>query len=135
MSTFTPPTAAIVPPFLPDSTPAQVGLFRHFASRHRGVNVFLLSDGSYVQDYPTAENSNTAIPYPIDMTNADPLNGAVVKAPPPFAYTGGDPSLGLPTSSTLSKWVVKIYYGGHANPVTAAEVTALTAAGYGAHIS
>jgi hypothetical protein len=31
--------------------------------------------------------------------------------------------------------VSKVYYGGHENEVDAAEVAALTAAGYGAYIS
>ena len=31
--------------------------------------------------------------------------------------------------------VAKVYYGGHDNEITADEVTALTAAGYGAYIT
>ncbi len=124
-----------MPQILPDMNPSDRRFWGHFKPRTRGVNVFLLSNGTYAQDYATPENGNTAVPYPIDMTNADQVNGAAVTAPPPYAYVGGSPDIGLPTSYTLSTWVVKIYYGGHANPLTAAEVTALTAAGYGAYIA
>ena len=48
MSVFTPPTVKDVPAFLPDSTPEQKELWRHYENRMRGVNVWLLSDGNVV---------------------------------------------------------------------------------------
>ena len=37
---------------------------KFFARDWRGVNVYQLSDGTFVQDTPTAENTNTNVPWP-----------------------------------------------------------------------
>jgi hypothetical protein len=122
--TFTPPVAIDNPPFLPETPrgPA-LSLFRHYRPRARGINVFLLSDGTYVQDTASAENSNTNIPYP---WNIDDPGG-------PFStVTNWD---GTVTSVSQDPYIVKVYYGGHDNPITADEAASLTAAGYGGLIS
>ena len=64
---FTPPEVLINPPYMPSTPygPAR-SLFRHYTPRAAGTNVYLLSDGTYVQTYATPENSNTNIPYPWD---------------------------------------------------------------------
>ena len=49
-----------------------------------------------------------------------------------FLLTNGTYTDNQPSSLTM---VSKVYYGGHDNEVDAAEVAALTAAGYGAYIS
>lgn len=81
---------------------------------------------SYVQDYPTTENSNTNIPpYPLmpDQTNPNIINVDYTGATP------GDPPTRVETD--VNPYVVFVYYGGHNYPITSAEATALTAAGYG----
>jgi hypothetical protein len=100
-------------------------LFRHYTSRQAGVNVYKLSDGTYVQDYPTSENSNTNIPYPYDPNWAMGLG--VIS----YAY---DPVSNTVTEGVLSPYIVQIYYGGHSYTVSTAEAAALTAAGYGGDI-
>lgn len=85
-----------------------------------GVCVFKLSDGSYVQDYPTAENSNTNVPpYPLmpDQTTTDIISTSYFE--------------GVRTATTVPVTVVTVYYGGHKYPVSATEATALT--NYTAH--
>ena len=72
MATFTPPIVNDRPPFLPDSEtlrPWEKGLFKFFSPGPRYVMVFYLSDGSFVQDTATPENSNTNVPYPWDPSN------------------------------------------------------------------
>jgi hypothetical protein len=49
-----------------------------------------------------------------------------------FLLTNGTYTDDQPSSLSM---VSKVYYGGHDNEVDAAEVAALTAAGYGAYIS
>jgi len=61
---FTTPLTKVVPPILPETRGQAYLLFRHYASTYRHVNVFQLSNGTYVQDYPTVENSNANVPYP-----------------------------------------------------------------------
>ena len=119
---FTPPLVTDNPPFLPDSTPMQVGLFRHYTPRVRGVNVFKLSDGTYVQDTATAENQNTNIPYPIDPNWA--------MGPGVFSYTYDNTSRQITTSAN-NPYVTTWYYGSHTYLVSIAEAAALEAAGYG----
>lgn len=120
---FTPPTVLIDPPYLPETTGPALSLFRHYTPRAVGVNVFLLSDGTYAQDYATPENQNTSIPYPWDPYNP----GA------PFARIYD--FHGHETDVRQNPYIVKVYYGAHRTPITLAEETALIAAGYGAYIS
>lgn len=61
---FTTPLTKVVPPILPETRGQQYLLYRHYASTYRHVNVFQLSNGTYVQDYPTVENGNANVPYP-----------------------------------------------------------------------
>jgi hypothetical protein len=49
-----------------------------------------------------------------------------------FLLTNGTYTDNQPSSLSM---VSKVYYGGHDNQITADEVTALTAAGYGEYIS
>lgn len=128
MSVFTPPTDNVVPPIyvgpggaqgfdLPDHyadvDPAMIKLFRHYAQRPRGRNVFALSDGTFTETQPANwDPSNPSAPY--------------VQGYNPFTFTTD--------STSMNPYVTKVYWGGSDNPLTAAEVTALTAAGYGAYI-
>jgi len=64
MPTFTPPKVQIVPRFMHDSSVQQKGLYKFYKPYDAYVQVFLLSNGTFVQNYPTSENSKTDIPYP-----------------------------------------------------------------------
>ena len=106
---FTPPLVKVVPPYGPDSTQAQYDLWRHFENRERGVNVWILSDGSVVQSDPTPENSN------VDMSNilpGDSLLGDQPYVTSIFIDPGADPQ--VPTIHTVSHnpYVVQKFYGG-----------------------
>lgn len=125
MPTFTPPTAATIPPFTPDTKGVELRLARYRNPLSAGVTVFKLSDGTYRQDYPTSENQNTNIPpYPL-MPDNGPIPNEISR------------SYGIPGSSTaivdtlVSPYVTVVYYGGRNYTVTSAEASALTSAGYG----
>jgi len=115
---FSPPTVRDIPNYLPESTGPAVWLLRHYRLKERGVNVFLLSDGTYTQDTNTPENPNSG--YPLPWITNDPSG--------PFSYvTNWD---GTTTSTTLPVWIVKVYEGGHRHEITAEEAASLEAAGY-----
>lgn len=132
-----PPTAAVVPPnqMTPDPFdpvhPLINRLFRYFKPGTRGANVYLMADGTYMQD-ATAPLPNGAV--------------GVTSGIPAYWNAQGDASVfvrtvnwdGTTTTEALPAGqpaVVKVYWGGCANPITAAEQTALTAAGYGPFIT
>lgn len=128
MATFTPPKVYDNPAILPESRTIATRLFRYYKSRARYVAVFALSDGTFVQDTPTTENTNTNIPYPYNPW--DPSS--------PYStsyYIDFSQSPPQPAKSTVSAspYITKVYLEpGYVSP---AEVTALTNAGYGALIS
>jgi hypothetical protein len=49
MATFTPPTVDDVPAVLDRKDPAY-NLFRHYAPRARGINVYICTDGTVTED-------------------------------------------------------------------------------------
>lgn len=129
MPTFTPPTANVVPPFLPDTKGPAYGLAKYRNIVPSGVAVYKLSDGTYRQTDPTTENKNTNIPpWPLmpDQTNPNIIN---------VDYTGATPG-NPPTrvETDVTPYVVFVYYGGRSYAVSTAEAAALTAAGYGGDI-
>lgn len=117
---FITPTALLLPQVLPDSSGLQKRLYLHYQLQAQGVTVFKLSDGTYVQDYPTAENSNTNIPYPIINDGG--------------AYETVYDIFEQRTDYFQNPHVVFIYNGGHVHIVSSAEASALIAAGYGADV-
>jgi len=120
---FQTPYVKDIPTYLPESRGIQVALMRHYASRYRGVNVFVLSDGSVVQDTPTAENSNTNIPLPWIIN--DSLNV--------FSYvTNWD---GTIDTEALNPHVSYIYEGGHIHTINQTENDFLVSKGYSAWIT
>lgn len=128
MKTFTPPQVYDNPAFLPDTMGVQRRLWRYFPNRVRYVVVFALSDGTFVQDTATAENTNTAVPYPYN-----PYDPSAPFATSYFIdYTQHPP---VPTKTTYAQnpYITKVYLG--VTQVTDAEATALSSAGYGALIS
>ena len=128
MATFTPPTAYDNPPILPDSYGPEARLFRYFPNRARYIAVFALNNGTFVQDTPSDENSNTNIPYPWNPN--DPSA--------PYAtsyYIDYEASPPTPTKILTSHevYIIKVYLG--PTQVTDEEAAALTHAGYGDLIS
>jgi hypothetical protein len=70
-----------------------------------------------------------------DQRLANRLGGRIQASPRGrniFLLTNGTYTDDQPSSLSM---VSKVYYGGHDNEIDAAEVAALTAAGYGAYIS
>ena len=116
--TFTPPLAQIVPPYLADTKGLQYLLYRYAKPTYRGVNVYVLSNGTVAQDYPTPENSNTNYPLPWNPSNPSA----------PFStVTNFD---GTTTSTSLPVYIVNIYQGGHIHTISDEQATFLSANGY-----
>lgn len=130
MAVFTPPTVNDVSPIYlgpglrdgtdhpyhyRDSTPAIQRLMSRYAMRPRGVNVFLMVDGTVTEVEPPQWNPQ------------DP-SGPVTQGWNPFTHQNDTTT--LPTSQQ----VVRVYWGATDNPITDEEVTVLTDAGYGAYI-
>ena len=128
MATFTPPTVYDNPPILPDARGLANRLFRYFPNRARYVAVFSLSDGTFVQDTATAENSNTNIPYPYNPY--DPSAPFVTSW---YTDYEANPPVLTHTSVGQNPWIAKVYQ--EKMYITDAEKAALTAAGYGALIT
>ena len=128
MAYFTPPTVYDNPPILPESRGVANRLFRYFPNRGRHVTVFALSDGTFVQDTATAENSNTNIPYPYN-----PWDPSAPYATSYFIDFEVKPARPTKVAVAHEVWITKVYQGKQL--VTATEAAALTAAGYGALIS
>ena len=128
MAYFTPPKVYDNPPILPDSRGLANRLFRYFPNRARYVAVFALSDGTFAQDTATAENSNTNIPYPYNPW--DPSAPYVTSW---YTDYEANPPVLTHTSVSQNPYITKVYEG--REYVSATEVAALTAAGYGALIS
>lgn len=131
MAVFTPPVDNIVPTIYlgpgqrdgtdhpshyRDSTPAMQRLMSRYAMGPRGRNVYLMADGSVTEVEPPQWNPQ------------DP-GGPVTQGWNPF--TNQLDTVTLPESQQ----VVRIYWGGSANPLTSEEVTILTDAGYGPYIT
>ena len=128
MATFTPPTTKDNPAFLPESTGPAKALFRFYPNRARYINVFALSNGTFVQDTASPENSNTNIPYPWNPNDpsgpySSTAYGDYTQTPPQQAQT----------NVSHDVWITKVYFG--PTYVSDAEAAALTAAGYGALIT
>jgi len=146
---FQTPTVADEPPFLPDSTEVQKGLWRHYAPGVRGVTVFLLNNGTYVQDTATPGTPGSAYNESVSYNAMLAYNGAPsiaahddVNIPYPINYNyPGDPIVqttnwdGTVIDTYINPYVVKEYFGGTNNVIDAQEVEALTAAGYGGYIT
>lgn len=117
--TFTPPLAFTVPAFTPDTKGVALRLARYRNTLAAGVNVFKLSDGTYVQSYPTAENSNTNIPpYPLMPDQSTPnLISRSYGVPTPAPTE---------TDTPINPYVTHVYWGGHSEVVSDTEATALT---------
>ena len=121
---FTVPVVYDNPPILPETTGIARKLFRYFPNRPRQVAVFALSDGTYVQDTATPENSNTNIPYPYDPNNPSG----------PYAISYYVDYQAEPVQQTVLNvshdvWIVNVYQGD--TVVDYSEAANLASAGYG----
>ena len=119
---FRTPTVNANPRYLESSSPMQRRLFRFFKPLPRGVNVFILQDGTVVQDTPTIENQNSNVPYPI----GNPQN---------LVSRNWDPYGLVEVDTAVVNPVVFIYYGGHKNIVNQAQANVLIAAGYSGNLT
>jgi len=113
---------------LPETKGPEFGLAKYRNVNNQGVTVYALSNGTYVQDFGTPENSNTAIPpYPLSSDNGTSTPNIIN-----VTYTGATP--GNPVTritTTVSPYVTQVYYGGRTYIVSQAVATALAA--YTAH--
>ena len=156
---FQPPTAQDEAPYLPDSSPIAVRLYRHYENRKRGVNVWQRSDGTFVQDTPT--NNEPAQTTPAAYFSDDPIGpyelvgqtdtnvnypwnpypGAGPEPGPGYSGIGPNPNPGQFVYGTnwdgttfteqLDPYLTSWFPGGHLNEVDQATALVLTAAGYG----
>lgn len=115
MPSFSPPTDDIVPPVYIGGNdpvypvdPLMTRLFRHYAQGPRGRNVYQMSDGTFQETPPAFWNPDNPTEPFSTVFNWD----------------------GTVTKTALTPYVVRVYFGGVANPITAAEAAALQAAGY-----
>lgn len=128
MPTFIPPVAFTGVAFLPDTKGVELRLARYRNTLAQGVTVYALSDGTFVQDYPTAENNNTVIPsFPL-MPDQGPNFPNIISVDYTAATPGHDAAR---VTTTVNPYVVHIYTGGHSHTVSSATAAALTA--YTAH--
>jgi len=88
-------------------------------TRTRGVNVYCLSDGTFAQDYPTQENTNTNFPLPYNPTE------------PNAPYVQWNDINGNLYTKTLPVRIENIFLGGHVYEVNESMATKLSDAGYG----
>ena len=161
---FEPPLAPLDPPFLPESDPGQIDLWRHYRPRMVGTNVFLLNNGHYVQTNATpnlvtpipshTQIANTTSPvYAMTQIAAHMSSGPqppwapseallTVNVPYPWnPYTPNAPYVhiqqwtGGTQTVTLTPRIEQYWYGGHRNTIDEATAAGLIAAGYGTCIS
>lgn len=128
MPTFTPPVAYDNPPILPDDHGLGKRLFRYFPNRARYIFVFALSDGTFVQDTVSDENSNTNVPYPYN-----PWDPSAPYSTSYYVNYEAVPPLPAKSEVAHEVWITKVYLG--PTYVTDDEAAALTAAGYGGLIT
>lgn len=139
-ATFTPPLAATLPAFLPDTTGPEFGLMRYRNVLNQGVVVYALSDGTFAQNFPTPENTNTNYPpYPLMPDQELPNLIARTYTIVPISQLGtngnivtteipGSRANGLCTARVdflIVPYITTLYYGGHTYTVTQTVANAL----------
>ena len=113
-----------VPQWDVDATPLQISFAKYMERGWRGVNVFQLSDGTFVQDTPTAENQNSNVPWPM-LPPGQPLTEVwtVHQGQAVVTRTYQNPS------------IVRVFYGGHKTLVDDGTAGALFDAGYSGNLT
>ena len=149
--TLTMPGVAVVPPFLPDTRGQAFALFRHFRVEQRGVNLFVMSDGSVLTDYPVqltvgppATFSTVGGPYPWNPTQSPLDHTATAEGGEQPAVLGSFPFVHvdnpLATPEVLevstSPYCVS-WFRGATGPhnISDAMYTLLAAAGFGSFLT
>ena len=106
--TFTVPQVQVVPPFLPETTGQAFRLFRHYAVTYRGTNVYVMSDGTVLTDYPVELSTGpppvystvgTPLPWNPQQSQLDHANAATGGEQPPVKGSGYTPSSGAQPGS------------------------------------
>lgn len=120
---FTTPLTQVVPPILPETMGPSYRLFRHYAPTYRHVNVFLLNDGTFVQDYPTPENNNANVPYPWNWNE------------PNAPYAVSTNWNGIISQYYLNPHISQVFWGGETSLVNQNLANALRHAGYGNYLT
>lgn len=129
---FFPPTSAQVGPITDyfgntpaDADPLMLRMAAHLAPLNRGVNVYLMNDGTVTQDQPPNWDGSTFHGQGPNLSTEQPYAFS-------YTYAGGvNPPNGVTTFTNPPALQVKtIFWGGVNNPVTAAEGAVLVAAGY-----
>ena len=92
---------------------------KFFARDWRGVNVYQLSDGTFVQDTPTAENTNTNVPWP-HLPPGQPISEV-------WTVHAGQ---SIVTRTYQDPYIIREFLGGHIHYVDDATANALFDAGY-----
>ena len=142
--TFTPPTLPVVPPVdyaqhRSDPPTKQVNpqgwnLMRYMPQRDRGVNVWKMTDGTYMMSDPVPVVTFAGTigwPYP-DSPN--PVNNAISSSWFPGGTGGAGGSGPGGDIQTVNPNIAVEYQGGHTYAVSSTEATALTAVGLGAYL-
>ena len=140
---FLTPEPADTPAFLADSSGAELGLWRHYKNRKRGVNVYLLNNGTFVQTTATPTlTEQTLVAAHTSRGPQPPWTAGSAQNTPNVPYPW-NPTLptapyveifnwtGSMTAVYLTPRIKAVYYGGHRNRVNEEEAAALIVAGYG----
>ena len=148
------------PPYLPNSTPREYGLMRHYENRLRGVLVWERNNGQYCVD--TICNYEAAQTQPAGYISDDPIGPDFVPPGGSLGFQGlNDSNVNYPwnpfpstTNSNipgsfaynvnwdrttedfiLDPYMIQWWQGGAYNIITQEQALALTAAGFGDCIS
>ncbi len=155
LALFVTPQVRDRPPYLPDSSPAQYGLMRHFENRLRGVLVWERNDGTYCVD--TTCNYESAMTEPAAFISSDPIGPDLTadfqgltdsnvnypwnpKPGSTNSVTPGSYAFNTNWDQTtqdfiLDPYMIQWWQGAACNIITQAQALALTAAGFGDCIS
>lgn len=151
LALFITPQVRDRPPYLPDSSPRQYGLMRHFENRLRGVLVWERNDGTYVVD--TTCNYEAAMTEPAAYISDDPIGPDLTadfqgltdsNVNYPWNPKPGSTNSTIPGSFAynvnwdqttqdfiLNPYLIQWWQGGAENVITQTQALALTAAGFG----
>lgn len=104
--TFSPPTLDRTPAVLPDTRGVQYALWRHVRPMAQGLNLFKMSDGTYLLDQQ-----------PSNLSNPDPVRADWDVNVPVFTYYGGhiytisDAEAAALTAAGYGAYVTPLGYG------------------------
>ena len=156
LAIFVTPQVRDRPPYLPNSTPRQVGLMRHFENRLRGVLVWLRNDGTYCVDTicnyeaamtePAAGITDDVVGPDLDRGLLQGLTDSNVSYPwNPFpgstnSTTAGSYAYNVNWDQTTQDFIlnpnlIQWWEGGAENVITQSQLWPSLAAGFGGLLS